>query len=1186
MTQSHQPDNITVDNERSLNKLAWAIEASVGRFKLIFARCNYTSLRSQLVERLRELTKVDIRILELKPTDRRLFARIQQELEQYKPDFHDLSFTKKDKNSGVSASPRPRIPASIFKLDVLMVFGLESVDNLEQLLATTNQVREEFRKHFPFPLILWINDPIMEKLLRVAPDFESWGTTREFVIATDRLIDFLQTSTEQLFKGNLNPTVETCREIQLACQELPNRQQELDLELRASIASLLGFIEYVKSNFDAALEHCQTALELWQQSNHLERQLKLLVDLAFCYYLKKNRYRKPDHPDVQATKRYIQQALDILEQVNRPDLSASSVFKLGDMLRDLQDWEPLQTLAQQALLYHQTQELPMELARDYGLLAEVALARERWQDAYELAKQALGTLSAISDLRSLNSLGVVSESVLLVDQSRYLLILAKVQQHLGQTPEALRNLAEARKVGTPEANPSLYLDILHHLHQLYFEQKQYSQAFEIKLEQRSIEQQYGFRAFIGAGWIKAQRQAKLAPTQIQVQETVAPEITAFGRLLNVEHLIERIARNDCKLIVIHGESGVGKSSLVYGGLVPALKQKAIGISDVVPVAMRVYTNWVEQLGKLLTTALEEKRVNIPVPLNSEAAILEQLQQTESLNLRTVLIFDQFEEFFFVYPDSIQRRQFFEFIGACLNILPVKVILSLRKDYLHYLLECNRLDCMKIIGNDVLTKNVLYELGNFSPVDAKAIIQHLTETYHFYLEPALIEQLVQDLAGNLGEVRPIELQIVGAQLQTDNITKLAQYRELGAKEELIKRYLAEVVSSCGAENKQVAELVLYLLTDEKGTRPLKTRTELERDLQVLVADLSTPEESLDLVLKIFVDSGLVVLLPELPTDRYQLVHDYLATFIRQQQEPRLNELIAQLEQEREQRQQLEIQVQTLLQMKSKGGRLTESLEFLQQEGIAEGELGHQILLHKEMTILFADIRSFTSLSETMSLKENFDFLNSYFSRIIPVVHKHNGFIDKYIGDAFLAIFPQFADDAVQAAIEIQKQISLYNSLRERIGERRITVGIGINTGIVMLGTVGEPERMETLVLSEEVNLASRVEGLTKTYRVDILISEQTLNSLRDKNQYNYRFIDRIKKRGSTSSICCFEVYDANPKPLIELKRQTHTEFEQGIAFYFQENFVQAQQVFQRILQQNEQDRVTQCYLEHCQTHIIK
>ncbi|MBH8554918.1 WD40 repeat domain-containing protein, partial [Nostocaceae cyanobacterium CENA357] len=324
-----------------------------------------------------------------------------------------------------------------------------------------------------------------------------------------------------------------------------------------------------------------------------------------------------------------------------------------------------------------------------------------------------------------------------------------------------------------------------------------------------------------------------------------------------------------------------------------------------------------------------------------------LQEKERRNIRTVLIFDQFEEFFFVYTEPKQRRQFFEFLGECLNVLSVKVILSLRVDYLHYLLECSDLPGMKIIGNDILGNNVLYKLGNFSPTDAKLIIQRLTEATTFKLDSDLIDQLVKDLAGELGEVRPIELQVVGAQLQTENITTLAAYQQRGTKEELVQRYLDEVVNDCGAENKEAAELLLYLLTDEKGTRPLKTRAELERDLQQYISNGDIPAnpppvgrvmpqtnvplkifgalrlksithptklklpssfaDKLDLVLEIFVKSGLVVLLPETPADRYQLVHDYLAAFISQQQEP----LRAQLQREIAQRKLSEAKLNSFL-----------------------------------------------------------------------------------------------------------------------------------------------------------------------------------------------------------------------------------------------------------------------------------
>lgn len=156
MSDPHRPDDVAVYNENALEELAWAIEASVGEFKLFLARCNYTNLRSRLVERLRVLTSVDIHILELKASEITLFARIQAELDSVQP-------------------------------KVLMVLGLESVGNLDELLTASNQVREEFRKHFHFPLVLWVNDEVLRKLMRLAPDFESWATTTEFLIARDEL---------------------------------------------------------------------------------------------------------------------------------------------------------------------------------------------------------------------------------------------------------------------------------------------------------------------------------------------------------------------------------------------------------------------------------------------------------------------------------------------------------------------------------------------------------------------------------------------------------------------------------------------------------------------------------------------------------------------------------------------------------------------------------------------------------------------------------------------------------------------------------------------------------------------------------------------------------------------------------------------------------------------------------------
>ncbi|MFB8791881.1 MAG: adenylate/guanylate cyclase domain-containing protein [Potamolinea sp.] len=237
----------------------------------------------------------------------------------------------------------------------------------------------------------------------------------------------------------------------------------------------------------------------------------------------------------------------------------------------------------------------------------------------------------------------------------------------------------------------------------------------------------------------------------------------------------------------------------------------------------------------------------------------------------------------------------------------------------------------------------------------------------------------------------------------------------------------------------------------------------------------------------------------------------------------------------------------------------------------------------MTILFADIRSFTTLSEGMTPEQNFNFINSYLSRVSPVIRAHNGFIDKYIGDAVMALFPESVDDAVSGAIDMQKQVQIYNIQRQREGEVPIAIGIGLHTGSLMLGTIGEQERMESTVISDAVNLASRLEGLTKLYGAGILISGQTLLYLNDFPQYNYRFVDRVKVKGKHTPVAVFEVYDGDEQVLKQLKTETKTDFEEAVYLYFQQKFAQAQEIFEDIYQINPQDQGTALYLKRCEKY---
>ena len=259
-----------------------------------------------------------------------------------------------------------------------------------------------------------------------------------------------------------------------------------------------------------------------------------------------------------------------------------------------------------------------------------------------------------------------------------------------------------------------------------------------------------------------------------------------------------------------------------------------------------------------------------------------------------------------------------------------------------------------------------------------------------------------------------------------------------------------------------------------------------------------------------------------------------------------------------------------------------LQLLNKDSIVEVQLGNNV--EQEMSVLFSDIRSFTTLSESMTPEQNFQFINAYLSRMEPVIIDNHGFIDKYIGDAIMALFSGSADDAVKAGILMLHRLSEYNSTRNRLDRPPMQIGIGINTGKLMLGTIGGYSRMDSTVISDAVNLASRVENLTKNYGVSLLITHHTFQRLHNPNQYAIRVIDRVQVKGKSEWVTVFEVFDADPPEIREIKIATRQIFEQAWVLYHQEKFTMASLLFQDCLSQNPRDQVAQIYLERCQQQI--
>lgn len=252
-----------------------------------------------------------------------------------------------------------------------------------------------------------------------------------------------------------------------------------------------------------------------------------------------------------------------------------------------------------------------------------------------------------------------------------------------------------------------------------------------------------------------------------------------------------------------------------------------------------------------------------------------------------------------------------------------------------------------------------------------------------------------------------------------------------------------------------------------------------------------------------------------------------------------------------------------------------VEFLHQlakKNLADFERGDQV--QQVMSTLFCDIRNFTTMTEKMTPAEAFKLINDFIEYMEPAIVKHQGFIDKYIGDAIMALFKGEADHAVDAAIAMLQTLESFNEDTKR----SIAIGIGINTGELILGIMGGKIHLAGSVIGDSVNLASRIESLTKIYGTPLLIGEQTKEALVNPLFFNLRLIDQVKVKGKMKSVNIWEVCDVDPDPVKVLKMQTLDLFNDAREAFTKNDLKQARELFEECLKKNPADSVVKFYLE--------
>jgi class 3 adenylate cyclase len=261
---------------------------------------------------------------------------------------------------------------------------------------------------------------------------------------------------------------------------------------------------------------------------------------------------------------------------------------------------------------------------------------------------------------------------------------------------------------------------------------------------------------------------------------------------------------------------------------------------------------------------------------------------------------------------------------------------------------------------------------------------------------------------------------------------------------------------------------------------------------------------------------------------------------------------------------------------------EFIRSLGKEAITDVKLGDQV--EKIVTVLFTDIRDFTSLSEKMTPEENFHFVSSFNGRLGPIIRSNRGFINQYLGDSIMAIFPEGPDDALNAAINMQKEVYEINRERMAEGLSAIKAGIGMHTGSLIMGITGDEYRMDAATISDTVNTASRIESLTKYYKSPLLLSQDTQRRIKGTYKFHLRQLGTVRLKGKHNLLNIVECINGFDQEEFEKKLSTLSYFKDAISYYHEQQFGNAVALFQEVLAIDPDDQTVKLFMENATRYL--
>jgi adenylate cyclase len=254
---------------------------------------------------------------------------------------------------------------------------------------------------------------------------------------------------------------------------------------------------------------------------------------------------------------------------------------------------------------------------------------------------------------------------------------------------------------------------------------------------------------------------------------------------------------------------------------------------------------------------------------------------------------------------------------------------------------------------------------------------------------------------------------------------------------------------------------------------------------------------------------------------------------------------------------------------------------EKSDVPKAKLGSRV----KVTILFSDIRGFTSISERLDAAKVVELLNGYLSEMVDVIFKHKGTIDKFIGDAIMAYWgaPIMTKDhsieTVLAAFDMRRQLEVFNQERIAKGEVPLDMGVGINTGDVIYGNIGSEKKRDATLIGDNVNLASRMEGLTKVYGSPILITESTCEQI--SAEIPCRIIDMVRVVGKKTGIRIYEPLDQKADSATD---KITALSEEGFNYYLKQNWSAAIKSYSAILSIKPEDKTSKIFLERCEAYM--